>query len=362
MLQSMAMVQKDSCEILSPFRPIYTRIAISEGGELLGKGGRLQLEVDSLRRRSGATLPVHAVLDSLEWSERLSLSDSGTIARERRSIRHDAAVPAAVAGGFVVATGGIGIIPVSIAGLAETVRRGSNVVVEAGELAALRLTRALVVPRVGACHQVDSAEMRAADQTLATLPHFSARTTNQAGTPGDQVNFVFLGTELAIDSAFAHADWVPAPRTTHENMVRGATAAVLNEPSAHVTFSNAWYQGRVEDLAFERPGPTARERHHIRLWYVDSTRTVWVGADEDIGLKIDPGKLEATHRVAPDIDDERDILTRDLEAGGCAALLGYIQPSGAVTAGVNAWGQAIQSDGRVAVVQTTCRTALGSTR
>jgi hypothetical protein len=227
--------------------------------------------------------------------------------------------------------------------------------VEAGELAALRLTGALVVPRAGACRLVDSTEVRAADQALATLPHFSARTTDEAGTPGDQINFAFLGTRSAIDTAFARADWIPAPRTTRENMVRGATAAVLNESSTHVTFSNAWYEGRIEDLAFERPGPTARERHHIRIWYLDASRTVWVGAaDEDIGLKIDPGKLEATHRVAPDIDDERDILARDLEAGGCAALLGYIKPPGTVTSGVNAWGQAIQSDGRVAVLQTTC--------
>jgi hypothetical protein len=173
---------------------------------------------------------------------------------------------------------------------------------------------------------------------------------------GDQINFVLLGTRGEVDSAFAAAQWHPRVQNTLTNEVTGASAVVFNRQSSHVAFSNAYYEGRVEDLAYERPGPTARERHHIRLWSIDSARTIWVGAaDEDIGLKMNLMKFEATHRVSPDIDDERDILTRDLEAGACAVLIGYVHEPGAVTSGVNAWGQDIKSDGRAAVLKVGCR-------
>ena len=91
-------------------------------------------------------------------------------------------------------------------------------------------------------------------------------------------------------------------------------------------------------------------------------RTIWVGAaDEDIGLKVDLPQLP-THRVAADIDDERDILSGDLEAGGCAVFIGYVSPKGAITSGVNSWGQQIRSDGRAAVLKVGCGALDGLTR
>jgi hypothetical protein len=354
MLQSMAALIRDSCVMLSPFRPVYAHLVESRGGGFFGEGGKLALETDSVRRRSGTMLPVSAVLDTLEWRGNISI-DNGVAMDNRRKPTHSAELPVATAGGAVIATGGLAVVPIAIAGGVSLVWKGKAVTIEGGELAALRLTAPFIVPSVSTCRPLDGAGVRALQRILSSLPPFAARTTDESGqVPGDQINFVLLGTQSQIDSAFAAADWLPRVANTLKNEVTGATDVVLNKPSSKVAFSNAYYEGRVEDLAFERPGPTSRERHHIRLWSIDSSRTIWVGAaDEDIGLKVDLTQLP-THRVSPDIDDERDILSGDLEAGGCAVFIGYVSPKGAITSGVNSWGQEIRSDGRAAVLKTGC--------
>ncbi len=353
MLQSMASLNRDGCVMLTAFRPVYAHLVESKGGGMFGKGGTLAIETDSLRRRSGAMLPAHAVIDSLEWMSGTVSIDGGVVKRDHRGAVHDAELPAATAG-VVVASGGLAVVPVAIAGGVSLAWKGKAVVIEGGELAALRLTAPFIVPSVSSCRAPDRASLQSLQRILTSLPPFAARTTNKGGEPGDQVNFVLLGTLGQVDSAFAAADWLPSVKNTLKNEVTGATAVVLDKPSSRVAFSNAYYDGRVEDLAFERPGPTARERHHIRLWSIDSTRTIWVGAaDEDIGLRVDLTSIP-THRVSPDIDDERDILTGDLEAGGCAVLIGYVRAKGAVTSGVNSWGQKIVSDGRAAVLKMGC--------
>jgi hypothetical protein len=357
MLQTMASIDRNGCVMLAPFRPVYARIAESRGGRSFGKGGVLAIATDSLRRRTGVVLPITAILDTLEWLPGNLTLDDGTVRRHRRKALGTAAAPAAAAGGMVLATGGLAIVPVAIVGALSWAWKGGPVSIEAGELASLKLEAPLVIPSVATCRKENVSAMAATEELLASLPHFSPRSTDRSGMVlGDQINFVLLGTRGQVDSAFAAAQWHPRVENTISNEVTGATAVVFNRQSSHVAFSNAYYDGRVEDLAFERPGPTARDRHHIRLWSIDSARTIWVGAaDEDIGLKMNLMKFEATHRVSPDIDDERDILTRDLEAGGCAAFIGYVHEPGAVTSGVNAWGQDIRSDGRAAVLKVGCR-------
>ena len=353
-LQSMASLNRDSCVMLSPFRPVYARLVESRGGGFFGEGGELALQTDSVRRRSGVMLPVSAVLDTLEWRANISIDD-GVAKDKRRKTTHSAELPAATAGGLVIATGGLAVVPIAIAGGVSLVWKGKAVTIKGGELAALRLAAPFIVPSVSTCRSLDSAGVQALQRILSSLPPFAARTTDKSGqVPGDQINFVLLGSQGQIDSAFAAADWLPRVANTLKNEVTGATDVVLDKSSSKVAFSNAYYAGRVEDLAFERPGPTARERHHIRLWSIDSARTTWVGAaDEDIGLKVDLKQLP-THRVSPDIDDERDILSGDLEAGGCAVFIGYVSPKGAITSGVNSWGQQIRSDGRAAVLKMGC--------
>ncbi len=169
---------------------------------------------------------------------------------------------------------------------------------------------------------------------------------------GDEVNIVILGTRHDVASAFFAAGWQFEAERSAINLLRGSASVVFKGTDTRVPFSPEYYEGRVQDLGFQRTGINARLRHHIRLWQLDSDSTVWIGAaNEDIGFKFDPLTLSATHRMDPDIDRERDVVTGDLQAGGCAQFLGLVALPGAVTSGHNTSNQAFVTDGKAALLR-----------
>ena len=67
---------------------------------------------------------------------------------------------------------------------------------------------------------------------------------------------------------------------------------LLDRPYRDAPVSNLYYQGRREDLAFEKPiGASADRRNHVRYWKVldqgEEKRPVWLGAaTEDRGVGV----------------------------------------------------------------------------
>ena len=163
---------------------------------------------------------------------------------------------------------------------------------------------------------------------------------------------LLLGTATEIDSAFAGAGWVRAQKPSLVALTKEFTAAIASRPAMSAPVSTQYFAGRPQDLAYELPGPNVRIRHHIRIWLLDSLSLVWIGAaNKDVGVIFKPWEPQATHRIDPHIDRERDRIVRDLEAGGCGDLVDYLSLPGAVTAARNVSGQKIVSDGRTAVVR-----------
>ncbi|HEX9105744.1 MAG TPA: LssY C-terminal domain-containing protein, partial [Longimicrobiales bacterium] len=183
---------------------------------------------------------------------------------------------------------------------------------------------------------------------------FADRTSDdrEGRHPGDPVNLVLLGTGEGIDSAFDQAGWVRAERPGLRSLARGVTATIMERPAVGAPVSTQYFEGRKQDLAFELSGPNARMRHHLRIWQLDGADGVWVGAaDQDIGLVVKPFRRSATHRIAPDVDLERDLIVQVLEASGCSDLLAYTDVPDAITSGRNASGQRFHTDGRIAVLR-----------
>jgi hypothetical protein len=185
---------------------------------------------------------------------------------------------------------------------------------------------------------------------LSGLP---ARTVGGNGAPGDVVNLLILGSRADLERAFASAAWVEASAGGFRSRVGAAGAVVLGKSNAHGPVSPQRLFDRIEDFAFERQGPNARERHHVRVWALDSSETVWVAAaNEDVGVYMTVAKPRITHRMASMIDGEREVLSRELEAGGCAVRVGYVRIPGCPLSGRNSSGEEFLTDGRVAVVRT----------
>jgi hypothetical protein len=135
-------------------------------------------------------------------------------------------------------------------------------------------------------------------------------------------------------------------------VTREIVLGLANRPAIAAPLSTQYFQGRRQDLAYELAGPTARSRHHVRIWLLDSATGVWVGAaNQDDGMKINPFIGRFTHRIRPEIDGERDRIAEELEATGCADVLDNVPLPGAVTHGRNATGQRFVTDGRAAVVR-----------
>ena len=347
LVQTMGALARDSCVVVPPYLRAKGRVVVSKGGGRFGRHGKLGLAFDSLEVRPGHWLAMSGVLDTLEYTKPGALSDSGLVSSGKTSVVGvgKKLVPAGVA-----AVADLAAIPVALLGGYGLVHRGPPVRIIAGEIGGIRLTEPLSVPEDAFC---DPVARRRELVELPALPAFAPRTENRAGTVmGDPLNVLLLGTATEIDSAFQGAGWVRAQKPSLLALTKEVTAAIASRPAISAPMSTQYFAGRPQDLAYELPGPNARIRHHIRIWLLDTLSLVWIGAaNKDVGVIFKPWEPQATHRIDPRIDGERDHIVRDLEASGCADLVDYLTLPGAVTAARNISGQKIVSDGRTAAVR-----------
>ncbi len=345
-IQTTAPLESGACVVVRPFAALAGTVTVSRAGGLFGRGGFLQVRFDSLEAAPARWVPLRAVLDSLEWLSRGALHQGGTLRPAGRSVR--GLISTTGIAGAAVALTEVGMAPVlAVAGL-DLVLRGGRARILAGQRGTLRLTAPLTVHATGACLPAAAPSLFALPGIPAIPPH----TTDEKGTgERDPINLILVGALPAVDSAFRSADWSAAQRSTIGAIAKETEAIVLSTRDSTAPMSHLYYFGRREDVRFERASPSARARHHVRLWRVDSTGATWAAAaTEDIGLLVSPRQREVTHRVAPDVDRERELLVGDLLAGGCATLDGYTTLPGADSTGTTVAGQEYVTDTRVAIV------------
>ncbi len=351
LVQTMGALVQDSCVVVEPFTHVTGHVLDSRAGGRLGRPGHLAVMFDSLEVSPRQWVAIDAVVDSVEYAAPGALSDSGELAGGRRPTRGRYVRAGAVIGAGALFDLETGVIPVALLEGWRLLRSGPRARILAGEVASVRLTRPLKLLRASTCIATSTHE----DLTrVPSLPYFVPRTEDdRAGRhAGDPINLVLLGTGAQIDSAFRHAGWVRAQAPSLRSLARGVTAAVVERSAVGAPVSTQYFEGRKQDLAYELAGPNARIRHHVRLWLLDDTTQTWVGAaDQDIGLVVNPFHRTATHRIAPDVDVERDQVVRELEATACGTLLSYLELPDAVRAARNASGQKFTTDGRAAALR-----------
>ena len=180
-------------------------------------------------------------------------------------------------------------------------------------------------------------------------------TQTSQGIPGDPINVGLVGTREDVHCAMHAAGWYPADPITFRSSVEIVGSVVLRRPYKDAPVSTLYYQGRHQDLAFEKPvGESADRRHHVRFWEVlkqgDENRPVWLGSatfDRDVGLSRYTGQV--THHIAPDIDAERDGLTNDLKNSKVVEAVYEVSGVGPTFIGRNGEGDRYFTDGEVKV-------------
>ena len=200
-------------------------------------------------------------------------------------------------------------------------------------------------------------EERPGRRASAGLPkaELPLTTMNRKGHPGDPINIEIVGTASQIGAAFAAAGWYRADEIDFVTSFRISVDSVFGRGYSTAPVSNLYLYGRKEDLAFERPGRTVRERDHIRLWNsgheAPDGRPIWVGgATRDTRVELAKTNHLPTHQIAPDIDAERDLVVSELVS--TAWVVGEVSRPGfgKETHGINGTGDPWHTDGNVTVL------------
>jgi hypothetical protein len=180
-------------------------------------------------------------------------------------------------------------------------------------------------------------------------------TTTPQGIPGDPLNIGLVGSGPEVVGAMAAAGWHPADPITFESSAEIGISVVLHRPYQDAPVSTLMYQGRRQDLAFEKAvGTSAAHRHHVRLWQVLAQgvegRPVWLGAasfDRSVGVSHRTGQI--THHIDPDLDTARQVFIDSLTAAGVVAQIYQVTGIGPTLAGRNGGGDRYFTDGEISL-------------
>lgn len=191
------------------------------------------------------------------------------------------------------------------------------------------------------------------DEMLAHLPR---RVMSKSGAPGDMVNLLIIGTKEQVANAFKAAGWVQPDQSTEDAIVHAIEDSMNRTAYSEMPMSKLYLFGRQQDVGFAEGMPIqiVAERNHFRLWrapWLDSKgQSVWAGAGtHDVGIEKDSsGQL--THRIDPNVDNERAYILQTLQDVGKVEKSEYITPENPVKQALTATGDVYRSDGRILVI------------
>jgi len=200
------------------------------------------------------------------------------------------------------------------------------------------------------------------------LADLGARTVTAQGIPGDVINVGFEGTEEDLVCAMTAAGWSPSDPVTLSSSLKIVGSVAFRRPYHRAPVSPLFFEGRRQDLAFEKPsGKSASSRHHVRFWKAldagDDGRPVWLGAatfDDRVGVNHYTGQI--THHVAPDVDAERDFLSSGLAQAKKVEATYWVSGVGPTLFGRNGGGDPFFTDGEIAFARLApgCQTHEGA--
>jgi hypothetical protein len=181
----------------------------------------------------------------------------------------------------------------------------------------------------------------------------SMLTATAQGIPGGPINVGLIGTREDVISAFQVAAWYPADPITLRSSLEIIGSVVLDRPYQDAPVSPLFFEGRREDLAFERThGASADRRQHVRLWLVLTSGAdaspVWLGsASFDSGVTLSRDTGQVTHKIAPNIDQERDQLIDGLNQAQLVTSIYQMKGIGPTLNGRNGEGDPYYTDGEI---------------
>ena len=195
-------------------------------------------------------------------------------------------------------------------------------------------------------------------------PGLSARpmlTSTVQGIPGDPINVGLIGTREDVISAFNASGWYPADPITLRTSLEIVGSVLFDRSYRSAPVSPLFFEGRHQDLAFEKPdGVSADRRQHVRFWLVLASGAegspVWLGSatfDKGVTLSRDTGQV--THKIAPNVDEERGRLVAGLNQAQMVTSIYQMKGIGPTLNGRNGEGDPYYTDGEIWVAKLARR-------
>src|SRR6266566_1611558 len=182
------------------------------------------------------------------------------------------------------------------------------------------------------------------------------RVNDQFNNLGDTVNFVIVGSEQQVQSAFEASGWQLADKSVEEAVINVVLVTYQKKDYLQMPMSTLYLFDRAQDFGYEQAEAysVVASRHHFRLWKAPFTwngQLVWVGAGtHDIGFEKDQRNGKVTHKIDPAVDGERDYISETLGKTGKIQSMNYHLPPNPIYEARNATGAPYRSDGRLFVI------------
>ena len=184
---------------------------------------------------------------------------------------------------------------------------------------------------------------------------FPQRSTTTAMSDADLVNLAFLGSREEVEAAFRQAGWSTSDAFSKRTFVRTFYAFLNNSTYDQAPMKTLLLDGKPADMNWQKSLNSYNRRDHLRLWQWSETadsEAVWLSCStHDTRATLSVKHHEFVHHIAPDIDDERSTVIRDLELAGCVSSVRLVPRPGMSSLTQNANGDTVRTDGDLAVVQ-----------
>jgi hypothetical protein len=189
--------------------------------------------------------------------------------------------------------------------------------------------------------------------------YFIGRTRTREGILGDPVNLGLQGTEQQIHATMVAAGWTLADDLGLRANLRIVTSTITRRSYPQAPVSNLYLFGHPQAFCYQQevdgsPG----KRHHVRFWPTPDAwmlpggyQTDWLAAgtfDRSVGLSV--FTLQITHRIADDIDVERDHIVSSVTDAGVGARVEVIDNFSTGYHSRNGGGDAIVTDGDLPII------------
>ena len=220
----------------------------------------------------------------------------------------------------------------------------------------LRTTTEISSPpaTVSTAPESSPADQIEADQLNELVDELPWRVTTPKGVNADLINLVFLGSEDQVKAAFREAGWHNADPASRHTYLKNFYALLNNSGYAEQPMMAFYLNGKPEDMNWQKDLNSYGRRDHLRIWQwtsKESDEPIWISSStHDTGAVLSVKYKGFVHHIAPDIDDERSTVIRNLNFAGCVKSVSYVTSPEMPAFTHNAIGDIMRTDGLVAVV------------